>query len=134
MAKKFVWLLVTLPIAAALAFTIAAGAGFAQQSGQGHFDGKTWWAYIKVLADDKMEGRDTGSDGLRRAEAYIVEQLKMNGLEPAGSDGFYQPVKFESRQIVEKDSSAALVRDGKSEPLTLGEDGTLGREVDRHWR
>jgi Zn-dependent M28 family amino/carboxypeptidase len=130
MAKKFVWLLVTLPIAAALAFTIAAGAGFAQQSGQGHFDGKTWWAYIKVLADDNMEGRDTGSDGLRRAEAYIVEQLKMNRLEPAGSDGFYQPVKFESREIIEKDSSAALVRDGKSEPLTLGEDVYFGTRVD----
>ena len=26
-----------------------------------HFDGKTWWGYVKVLADDKMEGRETGS-------------------------------------------------------------------------
>jgi Zn-dependent M28 family amino/carboxypeptidase len=128
MTKKFVWLLVTLPIAAALALTVAAG--FAQQGGQAHFDGKTWWGYIKVLADDNMEGRDTGSDGLRRAEAYIVEQLKMNGLVPAGSDGFYQPVKFESREIIEKDSSAALVREGKSEPLTLGEDVYFGTRVD----
>jgi Zn-dependent M28 family amino/carboxypeptidase len=130
MAKKFVWLLVSLPIVAALAFTIAAGAGFAQQGGQGHFDGKTWWGYIKVLADDNMEGRDTGSDGLRRAEAYIVEQLKRNGLEPAGSDGFYQPVKFESREIIEKDSSAALMQNGKSEPLVLGEDVYFGTRVD----
>ncbi len=127
MTKKLVWLLVTLPIAAALALTVAAA--LAQQGGQAHFDGKTWWAYIKVLADDNMEGRDTGSDGLRRAEAYIVEQLKMNGLVPAGSDGFYQPVKFESREIIEKDSSAALVRDGKSEPLTLGEDVYFGTRV-----
>lgn len=128
MTKKFVWLLVTLAIAAALALTVAAG--FAQQGGQAHFDGKTWWGYIKVLADDNMEGRDTGSDGLRRAEAYIVEQLKRNGLVPAGSDGFYQPVKFESREIIEKDSSAALVRDGKSEPLTLGEDVYFGTRAD----
>ena len=28
-----------------------------------HFDGQTWWDYIKVLADDKMEGRETGSRG-----------------------------------------------------------------------
>jgi Zn-dependent M28 family amino/carboxypeptidase len=128
MTKKFAWLLVTLAIAAALALTVAAG--FAQQGGQAHFDGKTWWGYIKVLADDNMEGRDTGSDGLRRAEAYIVEQLKLNGLVPAGSDGFYQPVKFESREIIEKDSSAALVRDGKSEPLTLGEDVYFGTRAD----
>jgi Zn-dependent M28 family amino/carboxypeptidase len=128
MTKKFVWLLVTLAIAAALALTVAAG--FAQQGGQAHFDGKTWWGYIQVLADDDMEGRDTGSDGLRRAEAYIVEQLKINGLAPAGNDGFYQPVKFESREILEKDSSAALVRDGKSEPLTLGEDVYFGTRAD----
>jgi Zn-dependent M28 family amino/carboxypeptidase len=130
MAKKFVWLLVTLAIAAALVFTIAARSGGAQQNAQTHFDGKSWWQYIKVLADDNMEGRDTGSDGLRRAEAYIVEQLKMNGAEPGGSDGYYQPVKFESREIIEKDSSAALVRDGESEPLTLGEDVIFGTRVD----
>ncbi len=40
-----------------------------------------------------MEGRETGSAGLRKAEAYIVDQLKKDGLEPAGSDGFYQRVK-----------------------------------------
>src|SRR5579863_7684216 len=85
-----------------------------------HFDGKTWWGYIKVLADDKMEGRETGSAGLRAAEAYVVEQLKAAGVEPAGSEGYYQPVKFITHQIVEKDSSAALVRDGKAEPLVLG--------------
>ena len=48
---------------------------------------------IKVLAADDMEGRDTGSPGLKRAEAYAVEQLKAAGLQPAGVHGFYQPVK-----------------------------------------
>ena len=131
MAKKFAGMFLAMGIAAvALALTVAVRDGIAQQGGQAHFDGNSWWGYIKVLADDNMEGRETGSDGLRRAEAYIVEQLKMNGLEPAGSDGFYQPVKFESREIVEKDSSAALVRDGKSEPLTLGEDVFFGTRAD----
>jgi hypothetical protein len=143
MAKKFAGFsaaCTTATLAIALALTAVSGAGvgarvvsLAHARGgdvQNHFDGKTWWAYIKVLADDNMEGRDTGSDGLRRAEAYIVEQLKMNGLEPAGSGGFYQPVKFESREIIEKDSSAALVRDGKSEPLTLGEDVYFGTRAD----
>jgi len=37
-----------------------------------------------VIADDKMEGRDTGSRGERAAEEYAVEQLKKAGLEPAG--------------------------------------------------
>jgi hypothetical protein len=51
-------------------------------------------------------------------------------LEPAGVDGFYQPVKFESRQVVEKDSSLALVRDGKKEALTLGDDDIFSTRVD----
>src|SRR5882762_8866015 len=102
----------------------------AQQPIEKHFDGQTWWGHIKVLADDKMEGRDTGSEGLRKAEAYVVEQIKQLGLEPAGNDGYYQALKFQSRQIIEKDSSAALVRDGKAEPLTLGDDIILSTRVD----
>jgi Zn-dependent M28 family amino/carboxypeptidase len=95
-----------------------------------HFDGKTWWEYVKVLAADNMEGRETGSKGLEAAEAYVVSQLKQAGLQPAGTNGYYQPVKFESRQIVEKDSSLALIREGKTEPLTLGEDAFFGTRVD----
>jgi Zn-dependent M28 family amino/carboxypeptidase len=110
-------------------------AAFAQQAVQNHFDGKTWWDYVKILADDNMEGRETGSAGLKRAGAYVVEQLKTEGVEPAGNDGYYQPgyyqsVKFEVRQIVEKDSSIALIRDGKSEPLALGDDAFFNTRVD----
>ena len=94
------------------------------------FDGHTWWDHVKVLADDSMEGRDTGSPGLRKAEAYVVEQLKKSGVQPAGKDGYYQPVKFISRTIVESDSSAALIRNGKVEPLTLGEDAIFNTRID----
>jgi Zn-dependent M28 family amino/carboxypeptidase len=90
-----------------------------------HFDGQSWWRHVKVLADDKLEGRDTGSPGEREAQKYAVEQLKQAGAEPAGENGFYQPVKFVSRQIVEKDCSLSLIRDGKAEPMTLGEDAIL---------
>ena len=38
-----------------------------------HFDGKSWWAHVKFLADDALAGRNTGSEGLRKAEAYAVE-------------------------------------------------------------
>jgi Zn-dependent M28 family amino/carboxypeptidase len=106
-----------------------------QVSSSTHFDGQTWWDYVKVLAADNMEGRETGSKGLQAAEAYVVTQLKKAGLEPAGTNGYYQPVKFQARQIVEKDSKLALIRDGKTEPLTLGEDtffstrGDLARQV-----
>jgi Zn-dependent M28 family amino/carboxypeptidase len=93
-------------------------------------DGKTWWAHVKVLAADDMEGRETGSPGLARAAAYIVQQAQKDGLQPAGSDGFYQPVKLRSRQIDESQSSLTLVRNGVEEPLVLGEDAMLSTRVD----
>ncbi|MHB8654418.1 MAG: M28 family metallopeptidase [Terriglobia bacterium] len=102
----------------------------AQDQRSNQFNGKTWWDHVKVLADDNMEGRETGSEGLRRAEAYLVSQLKQAGLEPAGTRGYYQPVKFVSRQIIEKDSSAALVSHGKVTPLNLGDDAFFSTRVD----
>lgn len=102
----------------------------AQGSDPLHFDGKSWWTHVTVLAGDDMEGRETGGDGLRKAEAYVVEQLTKAGLQPAGVNGFYQPIPFISRQIEEKACSAALVRDGKAEPLVLGDDAFFSTRVD----
>jgi hypothetical protein len=111
------------------ALTLALTAG-AQQTSTSRFDGSSWWNYVKVLADDNMEGRETGSDGLRRAEAYTVEQLKKSGLEPAGENGFYQTVKFDQRQVDEKKSFAALVHNGNMVPIVLGEDAYFSTAVD----
>lgn len=95
-----------------------------------HFDGSSWWNYVKVLASDDMEGRETGSAGLRHAEAYIVEQLQADGLEPAGASGFYQPIKFESRQVVESGSSLVLVNRKQVEPLSFIDDAFFSTRVD----
>ena len=57
-----------------------------------YFDGQSWWKHIQVLADDKFEGRDTGSRGERGAEEYAVEQLKSAGAQNAGSDGYNETV------------------------------------------
>ena len=97
---------------------------------QYRFDGKTFWHHVEVLAADDMEGRRTGTAGLERAEAYVVDQLRKLGLTPAGVDGFFQPVKLTRRAIVEKDCTAALVRDGQAEPLALGEDAAITTLVD----
>jgi len=106
-------------------FLLIACSAFAQsnsQPGTTKFDGQSWWNYVKVLADDNMEGRNTGSEGLKRAEAFIVDQLKADGLQPAGTNGYYQPVKLIARRTLENDSSLALFHDGKSEPLSFGTD------------
>ena len=56
-----------------------------------------WWADVSALADDGMEGRLTGSPGYDRAAAYVIARLKAEGLEPAGIDGFLQPMAFEQQ-------------------------------------
>ena len=106
-------------------FLLITSSAFAQTSshpGTSTFDGQSWWNYVKVLADDSMEGRDTGSEGLKRAEAFIVDELKADGLQPAGTNSYYQPVKLIARRTLENDSSLALFHDGKSEPLSFEAD------------
>jgi len=112
-----------------IAFAAATAARQAAQQPR-HFDGNSWWAHVKFLADDNLEGRETGSEGLSKAESYVVDQFTKAKLQPAGTDGFYQPVKFVSREIVEKDSSAALWRAGKAEPLVFGDDAYFNTRVD----
>jgi len=94
------------------------------------FDGKSWWDHVKIVADDNMEGRETGSPGLRKAEAYAVEQLKHAGLEPAGTNGFYQNLKFVQRTIDEKNSFAFLTSEGEPTPVSLGTDAYFTTRVE----
>jgi len=86
-----------------------------------HFDGKTWWATVKEISDDKYEGRDTGSKGEHQAQEYIIAKLKDLGVEPAGSNGYFQPVKLRTVEIDEANCRLALLLDGKAQNLTLGE-------------
>src|SRR5205809_3236577 len=105
----------------------AAAVSAAQQtSADSHFDGNSWWAHVKFLADDSLEGRDTGSEGLRKAQAYAVEQLQKAGLEPAGSNGFYQPVRFNQHEVDETKSSLALVTNGQAKALSFADDAFIG--------
>ena len=114
----------------AVLFATSALSQQAASSGDLHFTGQTWWDKVKVIADDKMQGRDTGSPGEHAAQEYAIGILKGAGVQPAGVNGFYQPVKFVERHIVEKDSILALVRDGKAEPLTLGEDAIISSRTE----
>ena len=86
-----------------------------------------WWGDVSALADDRMEGRLTGTPGYDRAAAYVVDQLEEIGLEPAGTNGFLQPVEFEEQLVDAARSSAALVSDGTVTPLRIPGDLIIGR-------
>jgi peptidase M28-like protein len=99
-------------------------------AGSTQADEQRWLAHVRYLADDALEGRNTGSDGHRQAAEYVARHFEEAALVPVGSVGFFQPVLFRTRKIVEKKSSVALVRDGKSVPLELGEDVTVSMRVE----
>jgi Zn-dependent M28 family amino/carboxypeptidase len=86
---------------------------------------KAWWAHVQTLAAPDMEGRLTGSAGYLRAARYVVSQFDSAGLQPAGSNGYYQPVKFDVTRVLPAQSSMTLLA-GRKEPLVLGRDATLG--------
>jgi Zn-dependent M28 family amino/carboxypeptidase len=95
-----------------------------------HADQKRWWSHVEALANDGMAGRNTGSPEHQKAAAYVAAAFQRAGLQPAGIDGFIQPVKFKTRKIVETQSSLALERNGKTEPLTLGDDANFSMRID----
>lgn len=48
---------------------------------------------LTVIASDEMEGRETGSEGQKKAGRYLIEQHQANGLTfPKGASNFYQPI------------------------------------------
>ena len=93
-------------------------------------DGQRWWSHVLVLADDTLEGRNTGSEGHRKAAEYVAKEFERAGLKPAGTEGYLQPVRLTSRAIDEEHSSLELVRESGSVPLTLGQDAIISARVD----
>ena len=88
-------------------------------------EGKAWWAHVQFLADDKLEGRNAGTPGFDKAVDYVEAQFKAIGLTPAGTNGYRQPLKLDSRVLVAEHTSLALLRDGKEQALVIGQDATM---------
>ncbi len=78
---------------------------------------RRWWAHITALANDGLQGRDTGSPGYRKAAAYVVAQFERNGLKPAGEHGFYQTVPLHVLRFRADRSTVELVGAGGSRKL-----------------
>jgi hypothetical protein len=50
-----------------LLLVLLAGAALAAESAA-----ERWWAHVAFLAGDRLEGRNTGSQGHRKAVEYVV--------------------------------------------------------------
>ena len=52
---------------------------------------------VAFLADDKLEGRQTGSDGEKAAADYIAERFKALGLVAKGTNDYFQAFTFKPK-------------------------------------
>ncbi len=93
-------------------------------------DAQKWWEHIRFLATDEMRGRETGSPEHRRAAEYVAGKLEAQGLAPGGTAGFLQNVPFLVRTVQEESSSLAILRDGKREPVTLGDEAFFSMRIE----
>ena len=74
--------------------------------------------HVQYLADDKLEGRRTGTAGEKLAMDYLVQQYQLLGIEPKGATGYVQ--EFDINEGLQIEASTFLKANGKQ--LTLNED------------
>jgi hypothetical protein len=93
-------------------------------------EGRRWWAHVEALAADDMRGREAGTAEHRKAAEYVAAQFRAAGLQPAGTDGFFQSVAFNTRRYVEADSRLVLVRGETRGPVALGDEAVFSMRID----
>lgn len=92
-------------------------------------DLKAYRAHVEFLADDLLEGRETGSRGYDIAAKYVASQFALNGAVPMGDvrkDGqrdYLQVIPFRSSLLDPASPVFELTdRNGKTERWTFAED------------
>ena len=81
--------------------------------------------HVERLASEEMGGRLTGTEGARRATAYVASVFEQLGLQPGGEDGsYFQPFTF-----------TAGVRLGDDNRLVLAAgNARIRAELNHDWR
>ena len=52
--------------------------------------------HLTIVASDEMEGRNTGSEGQKKAGRYLIKHYQDNGIPfPKGASDYYQKVPSE---------------------------------------
>jgi Zn-dependent M28 family amino/carboxypeptidase len=70
--------------------------------------GMAYRAHVEFLADDLLEGRDTGTRGYDLAARYVATEMKAMGVEAGGEDGsWFQPVPLRESRLVKGSVSLA---------------------------
>ena len=84
-------------------------------------------AHLSFLADDLLEGRETGSRGYDIAARYVASQLLQYGVKPAGDkDGYLQQVPLRATRLVQESPVVELRRARGAETLAYLDDYAVG--------
>ena len=84
-------------------------------------------AHVSYLADDKLEGRRTGTAGEKLAMSYIAQQFQKIGLAPKGTDQYYQSFSVnEGKEI--KEGTTLTITKSFSEGAAATKDLLLNKE------
>jgi hypothetical protein len=84
------------PFRAFVAMALAAFATFATVSADTtawntQIDPAKYLSDVKILSAPNMEGRGAGTKGIDRAAHFLAKRYKSLGLQPAGTNGYFQP-------------------------------------------
>ena len=94
----------------------------AQAPALGKADATRYLDTIKTLASPEMEGRGAGTKGIDRAAHLLQQRYQSLGLDPAGTQGYFQPftVTTGARLVAHNDLQEDVA--GKKKALKLNED------------
>ncbi|HEV2079075.1 MAG TPA: peptidase M28, partial [Allosphingosinicella sp.] len=99
-------------LVAALAAVSLSAAAAAQVSGAPEFTVDAFRSHVTFLADDLLEGRNTGERGHEIAARYVATQLAGLGVKPAVNGDWYQRVPFVEFEL--SDAPARVTIGGKT--------------------
>ena len=86
------------------------------------------YEHVRYLASDELEGRMTGTEGVRQAGEYIAAGFAAAGLEPMGDGGtFFQEFSFPAGVEMIPEKNALVVTAGSDSPTRV-------LEVDKDFR
>jgi hypothetical protein len=81
-------------LAVAVAAAALSGCGRDNPSSEPQFSGDRIKADVSFLADDRLEGRYTGSPGHEIAARYVAARFAALGLKPANNGSWFQEIPF----------------------------------------
>jgi hypothetical protein len=115
-------------VAAALLVTPLASAQPTPGAHDPVFSPERYRSHVEFLADDLLEGRETGTRGHRLAALYVAEQFRSLGLKPAGENGtWFQTVKLQERRLTDATPTTFTISGvGEARTFSEGQDALIG--------